>query len=58
MRPRSETSMPCDLAHSRTSLVFELLEDEPEPDRRVRRAPPATLRLVVARLEAALERAG
>ena len=43
MRPRSETSMPWDLAHSRTSLVLDDDEEEPyadeyddEDDRRAR----------------------
>lgn len=39
-RPRSFTSMPCALAHSRTSVVFSVLTDPVRPARAGRREPP------------------
>src|ERR1700751_5389385 len=39
-RPRSFTSMPCALAHSRTSVVFRPSADALRPPRAGRRQPP------------------
>jgi hypothetical protein len=43
-RPRSFTSMPCALAHSRTSVEFRPLAEALRPLRADRRAPPLTRR--------------
>ena len=43
-RPRSFTSMPCALAHSRTSVVFSPLAAPRRPPRAARRDPPLTRR--------------